>query len=75
LDLLPSDIFKARVIGAIPDNEQDSYTSKWEDVEVTLGRDRFNKLFVCSDIMYSPYIKFFVIRHQKHRLVVHLGLQ
>ncbi|MCM3763225.1 DUF4357 domain-containing protein [Alkalihalobacillus oceani] len=45
LDLLPSDIFKARVIGTIPDNEQDSYTSKWEDVEVSLGRDRFNKLF------------------------------
>ncbi|UOF91553.1 DUF4357 domain-containing protein [Fodinisporobacter ferrooxydans] len=45
LDLLPSDIFKARVIGAIPDNEQDFYTSKWEDVEVSLGRDRFNKLF------------------------------
>lgn len=45
LDLLPSDIFKARVIGAISENEQDFYTNKWEDVEVSLGRDRFNKLF------------------------------
>ncbi|GIN19410.1 DUF4357 domain-containing protein [Siminovitchia fordii] len=45
LDLLPSDIFKARVIGAIPESEQDNYTNKWEDVEETLGRDRFNKLF------------------------------
>lgn len=45
LDLLPSDIFKARVIGAIPENEQDYYTSKWENVEVSLGRDKFNKLF------------------------------
>ncbi|RYG71112.1 DUF4357 domain-containing protein [Lentibacillus lipolyticus] len=45
LDLLPSDIFKAKVIGAIPDDEQDYYTDKWEDVEVSLGRDRFNKLF------------------------------
>lgn len=45
LDLLPSDIFKARVIGAVPENEQDFYTTKWEDVEVSLGRDRFNKLF------------------------------
>jgi len=45
LDLLPSDIFKARVIGAIPESEQDFYTDKWEDVEVSLGRDRFNKLF------------------------------
>lgn len=45
LDLLPSDIFKARVIGAISEDEQDYYTDKWEDVEVSLGRDRFNKLF------------------------------
>ncbi|PAE17655.1 hypothetical protein CHH91_02485 [Virgibacillus sp. 7505] len=45
LDLLPSDIFKARVIGTIPEDEHDLYTNKWEEVEVTLGRDRFNKLF------------------------------
>lgn len=45
LDLMTSDIFKARVIGDITENEQDNYTLKWEDVEVSLGRDRFNKLF------------------------------
>lgn len=45
LDLLPSDIFKAKVIGAIPENEQDVYTNRWEDAEVSLGRERFNKLF------------------------------
>ncbi|WP_139692962.1 DUF4357 domain-containing protein [Sporolactobacillus terrae] len=45
LDLLPSDIFKAKVIGAIPENEQDVYTNRWEEAEVSLGRDRFNKLF------------------------------
>ena len=45
LDLMTSDIFKARVIGDITENEQDNYTLKWEDVEVLLGRDRFNKLF------------------------------
>ncbi|WP_172799196.1 DUF4357 domain-containing protein [Bacillus sp. FJAT-29814] len=45
LDLMPSDIYKARVIGDIPENEQDIYTNKWEEVEVSLGRDRFNKLF------------------------------
>ncbi|MBY0053380.1 DUF262 domain-containing protein [Brevibacillus agri] len=45
LDLMTSDIFKAQVIGDIPKHEQDHYTSKWEDVEVSLGRDRFNKLF------------------------------
>jgi uncharacterized protein with ParB-like and HNH nuclease domain len=45
LDLMTSDIFKAQVIGDIPQHEQDHYTNKWEDVEVSLGRDRFNKLF------------------------------
>lgn len=45
LDLMTSDIFKARVIGDIADNEQEHYTNKWEEVEASLGRDRFNKLF------------------------------
>jgi len=45
LDLLPSDIFKARVIGDVPENEQDHYTNKWEEVEVALGRDKFSRFF------------------------------
>jgi uncharacterized protein with ParB-like and HNH nuclease domain/integrase len=45
LDLMPSDIFKARVIEAISEKEQEDYTMKWEDIELSLGRERFNKLF------------------------------
>lgn len=45
LDLMPSDIIKARAIGDLPEIEQDDYTIKWEEVEVAIGRDRFNKLF------------------------------
>src|SRR5699024_6988374 len=45
LDLMNSDIFKARVIGDITEKDQDYYTAKWEDVETRLGRERFNKLF------------------------------
>ncbi|WP_114570646.1 DUF262 domain-containing protein [Exiguobacterium flavidum] len=45
LDLLTSDIFKARVVGEVATREQGNYTAKWEDVEVSLGRERFNKLF------------------------------
>lgn len=45
LDLMTSDIFKAKVIGDIEDNEREAYTQKWEDIEVSLGRDHFNKLF------------------------------
>ena len=45
LDLMPSDIIKARAIGDVDEEEQDDYTIKWEEAEVALGRDRFNKLF------------------------------
>lgn len=45
LDLMPSDIIKANAIGDLAESEQDDYTKKWEDVEVAIGRDRFNKLF------------------------------
>ncbi len=45
LELLASDIIKARAIGDVPEEEQNDYTSKWEEIEVSLGRERFNKLF------------------------------
>lgn len=44
LDLLPSDILKADIIGKI-DDRKDEYAQKWEDLEQKLGRDRFNELF------------------------------
>lgn len=44
LDLLPTDILKADLIGKITD-KQDEYTEKWEDLEQELGRSRFNDLF------------------------------
>ncbi|WP_216830314.1 DUF4357 domain-containing protein [Alkalihalobacterium elongatum] len=45
LDLMSSDIIKARAIGDVSEIDQDHYTMKWEEVEVALGRNRFNKLF------------------------------
>lgn len=44
LDLLPTDILKAAMIGEIK-VEQDKYTKKWEDMEDDLGRSHFNELF------------------------------
>lgn len=44
LDLLPTDILKADLIGKITD-KQDEYTKKWEDLEQELGRNHFNDLF------------------------------
>lgn len=45
LDLLPGDILKAEIIGALTDDDRDRYTKKWEDLEDELGRDSFNELF------------------------------
>ncbi|MGC3994523.1 MAG: DUF262 domain-containing HNH endonuclease family protein [Propionicimonas sp.] len=46
LDLSPSDIFKAQVIGAIGSDEQSAtYADKWEQEEQDLGRDGFAELF------------------------------
>ena len=45
LDLTATDILKAEIVGAIPDDEQDKYNAKWEDIEENLGRDAFGDLF------------------------------
>lgn len=45
LDLSPSDILKAEIIGALPADKQDTYTNKWEDIEDELGRARFAEVF------------------------------
>lgn len=45
LDLSPSDIFKAEIVGALPPEAQVKYTTSWEDIEDELGRARFAELF------------------------------
>ena len=45
LDLLPADIFKADIIGAVPQKQREKYNSIWEDLEGDLGRSRFSELF------------------------------
>jgi hypothetical protein len=45
LDLSPADILKAEIIGAIPEEDQQRYTRRWEDTEDDLGRDSFRDLF------------------------------
>ena len=53
LDLLPSDIIKADVIGKITPARQDEFTKKWEDLEVQIGRDGFNDLFGHIRMIYA----------------------
>lgn len=46
LDLQPTDIIKADIIGKLKtDQERDVYNERWEDMEVELGRSGFNDLF------------------------------
>ena len=45
LDLSPTDILKADIIGALPDNVRPRQTVIWEQIEEDLGRDRFRDLF------------------------------
>ena len=45
LDLLPTDILKADIIGNLPKDERESYTEIWEDIEERLGRENFRDLF------------------------------
>ncbi len=37
LDLSPTDILKAKIIGEIPKHQQEAYTAKWEDTELQLS--------------------------------------
>ena len=46
LDLLPTDIIKADIMGNIlPEKQQEIYTDKWENLEVQTSRTGFNDLF------------------------------
>lgn len=45
LDLSAADIFKAELIGRVPEHARGAYAEKWEAAEVELGRDGFADLF------------------------------
>lgn len=45
MDLSHADILKAEIIGKIPAEYQDNYSTKWEETEEKLGRDTFKSLF------------------------------
>jgi uncharacterized protein DUF262/uncharacterized protein DUF1524 len=52
LDLSHTDILKAEIIGKVPPQAQDKYSSKWEDLEISLGREIFENLFVNIRTIY-----------------------
>jgi hypothetical protein len=54
LNLQPTDIIKADLIGQIQDEAlQQTYTDKWEEMEVELTRSGFNDLFTYVRMIYA----------------------
>ena len=45
LDLSPTDILKARIIGGMSPDIRPNYTDMWEDIEEEVGRDEFREIF------------------------------
>ena len=54
LNLSPTDILKAEIIGAIEKSERETYTEIWEEIEESLGRDRFRDLFAHIRMIHRP---------------------
>ena len=52
LDLSPTDILKAEIIGRIEAAQRDGYNKKWEDMEEDLGRTSFVDLFSLIRMVY-----------------------
>ncbi|HXX17954.1 MAG TPA: DUF262 domain-containing HNH endonuclease family protein [Candidatus Acidoferrum sp.] len=70
LDLSPSDILKAKVIGGIPSENQKSFSQKWEDLEDDLGREGFQELFAHIRMNYrrTKLKETIVEEYEKHIL-------
>src|SRR6266536_3463416 len=53
LDLSYSDILKAEIISQIPQDQQDDYATKWEEMESILGGEVFEDLFFYLRTIFS----------------------
>ncbi len=54
LDLQPTDIIKAKIIGQLSTGEErEEYSQRWEDMEVELDRSGFNDLFSYVRMIYA----------------------
>jgi uncharacterized protein with ParB-like and HNH nuclease domain len=54
LDLQPTDIIKADTIGKLKsEKERQEYNDKWEEMEVELGRSKFNDLFTYIRMIFA----------------------
>ncbi len=70
LDLKATDIFKANLIGELSANIQDEYTDKWEELEVQLGREGFNDLFVAIRMIRAKVKAKVALQDEFERIVI-----
>lgn len=52
LDLSPTDVLKSDILDAIPSDLEDAYATKWENIEIDLGRESFRDLFAHIRMIY-----------------------
>ena len=52
LDLSPTDILKAKIVGELDGTIRARYTETWEDIEEELGRENFRYLFAHIRMIY-----------------------
>lgn len=52
MDLSPTDVLKAEIIGAMQPEDRESYNEIWELLEEGLGRERFRELFGLIDHIF-----------------------
>lgn len=53
LDLSPTDILKAQIIGPMDKDDTKKYTEIWEDIEEEVGRDDFRQIFSHIRMIYT----------------------
>ena len=53
MNLLPSDLIKADVIGNITEKERNKFNDKWENIEVNTGRTGLNDLLTYIRMIYA----------------------
>ena len=53
LELLPTDIIKSETIGKLSPKKQEEYTSTWEELENSTGRDGFNDVFTHTRMIFA----------------------
>lgn len=53
MELQPTDIIKADIIGKVPKADQNKVNDDWEQMEVDLGREGFNDLFSYIRMIYA----------------------